>query len=72
MPSWQQDIQVGQGIWTDADKNGKITDIDHENQMIFAEHYGRGDTTTKRCYEFDDIMGSFDERLNQWVIVPLF
>ncbi len=72
MPSWQEEIKAGQGIWTDEDKNGKIIDVDWENQMIFAEHYRRDNTVVKRCYEFDEITGNYDERLNQWIIVPLF
>jgi len=70
MPSWQEEIQTGQGIWTDEDKNGKITDVDWENQMVFAEHYRQDGSTVKRCYEFDEVAGSYDERLNQWIIVP--
>lgn len=64
MASWQEEPHVGQSIWSDEYKNGIITRVDWQGKTIYADHYDNGKTT----YELDDIIGCFDERLNQWII----
>jgi hypothetical protein len=62
-----KDIKVGQTLWTINKKNGIIDGIDYRDKIVFVNHYdnGRGE------YDFDDLLGNWDDRLNQWVISPL-
>jgi hypothetical protein len=63
---WRK-ITVGESLWTDAKKNGIIDGIDYSSKTVFVNHYDNG----RAEYDFDDLLGNFDERLNQWVISPL-
>lgn len=67
MASWQGEPQVGQSVWCDSHKNGIITRIDWKERLVYANHYASGTT----IYELDEFFGAFDERLNQWVIIPI-
>lgn len=67
MASWQDDPEVGQTVWTDEHKNGIITGISRSERIVYVNHYERG----HQVYELDVFFGMFDERLNQWVIIPL-
>lgn len=66
MAAWQEEPYIGQSVWCDSHKNGIITGVDRANSTVHANHYVYG----HRTYELDEFFGCFDERLNQWVIVP--
>lgn len=65
MASWQEEIKNGQTIWAD-NKNGIIDGIDWKNKIVYVSFYDKG----RGSYEFDDLIGNWDDALNQWVIVP--
>lgn len=64
MASWQEEPRTGHSVWHNH-KNGVINNIDYRERIIYVNFYdkGRGEFT------FDDFLGTFDEALNQWVIV---
>ncbi len=55
---------VGQTVWCDEYKNGIITGIYWEFELVYCDFYDNG----RHVLELDDMLGYFDERLNQWVI----
>lgn len=67
MANWQDAPQVGQTVWCESHKNGVITGVDWESNLVYVNHYTYGFS----IYEMDEFFGCFDERLNQWVIVPI-
>jgi len=67
MAAWQQDIQRNQTVWTEQLGNGVILDIDWVFKTVLVDFYEKGHET----FEFDDLIGNFDEGLNQWVITTI-
>lgn len=67
MASWQDEPQVGQTVWTDERKNGIITGISRSDGLVYCNFYKNG----LDILELDLFFGMFDERLNQWIIIPL-
>lgn len=67
MARWQEEPWVGHSVWCDSHKNGIITRIDRANKTVTADHYEHGFKT----YDLDEFFGCFDERLNQWIIIPI-
>lgn len=65
MADWQQEIRTGQSIWDGH--NGIIEGLDYPNKLVYVSYYDRGYQT----YEFDDLFGNWDDKLKQWVLVPL-
>lgn len=66
MASWQEEPQVGQSVWSNH-KNGIIEGIDYKDRRIFVSFYDKG----KAEFEYDELLGCFDEKLNQWVLVEV-
>jgi len=60
-------IRVGETLWSLPKGNGIIDGIDYSSKTVFVNHYDKG----RAEYDFDDLLGNFDERLNQWVISPI-
>lgn len=65
MADWQQEIRPRQSLW-DNHKNGIITGINYEDRKVFVDFYEKGQGT----YDFDDLIGHWDDKLQQWVLVP--
>lgn len=67
MASWQERPYTGASVWCLQHGNGKIEYIDHSLGMVYCDFYSNG----HHPIELDDFDGSFDERLNQFIIAPL-
>lgn len=67
LPSWQDQPQVGQSVWDMVRGNGVITRVDYAGKNVYVNHYENG----QGVYELSEFFGMFDERLNQWVLIPL-
>lgn len=69
MASWQEEIRPRQSVW-DNHKNGIITGINYELQLVYVDFYNR-DKVYRRTYTPDDLIGNWDDKLQQWVIVEI-
>lgn len=69
MPSWQEDMHPGQSIWHQDFGNGVIEELDYENKLVYCV-FDFKNVKTARAFDFDEVIGNFDERLNQWLLPP--
>lgn len=67
MASWQEEPMTGQTVWCESKGNGIITGIDYADRRVFVNFYDKGN----REFEYDELLGCFDEKLNQWVLVEI-
>lgn len=66
MASWQEEPRTGQSVWSNH-RNGIITGIDYAERVVYVDFYDKG----KDEFNYDDMLGSFDEALNQWLLDSL-
>lgn len=64
MARWQDEPQRGQTVWR-SHQNGKIVYVDYSNRMVMVNFYDHG----YQAIELDIFFGSFDEKLNQWILI---
>lgn len=68
MPSsYEPDIAPGQSVWCYEKGNGIITHIDFPYQIVYCDFYDKGD----KQFEVSDFPSNWDDKLSQWVLVPL-
>lgn len=67
MASWQEQPHAGSSIWSEDKKNGIITRVDWQGKSVYANHYDNGTAV----YDLDDVIGTYDERLNQWILTTI-
>lgn len=56
--------KTGQTVWCFDYGNGIITGIDWKMKTVYCDYYANG----RQVHELDELIGYFDEALNQWVI----
>jgi len=65
MPSWQQDIEHGQKLWSSKYYSGKIVQIDWANRCVVVTFWEKGHKT----YEFNQLEGNWaDHSGGTWII----
>lgn len=69
MASWQEEMLPGQSIWHLEYGNGEIVELDYDNKLVYCVFDYKSEKTP-RAFDFDDVIGNFDERLNQWILPP--
>lgn len=68
MASWQERPSPGMAIWHPEYKNGVIREIDYDNdKLVYCDFYDNGLHTVA----YEDVYGTFDERLNQFVLMEV-
>lgn len=66
MADWQEEPRVGHSVWAEH-KNGVIDGIDYSTRTVYVDFYKKG----RGSFEMDEFFGMWDDRLQQWVIVPI-
>jgi hypothetical protein len=66
MANWQSMPAIGQSVWCLSHGNGTITNVDKGADMVWAKY-----TKGPLAHDLDEFFGCFDEKLNQWVLIPL-
>lgn len=67
MASWQETPETGKTVWHPVHKNGIITEVDWQLQIVYCNFYDNGHQTV----DYEDFIGAFDERLNQFVLAEI-
>ena len=68
MPRKISDIRRGQGVWSPDHANGIIEDIKWSDKEVYVKFYNKNN---REVLSFSDLDGSWDDRLNQWVMPPI-